>query len=51
MTELTTVLEKQADSYADYDFYNSIGDTGMAQNSWAMVLYYQQRIVELTQEH
>jgi hypothetical protein len=50
MTELETVLDKQADSYADYEFYNSVGDVGMAQESWDMVLYFQQRIAELTQE-
>lgn len=49
MTELDTVLTKQADSYADYEFYNSIGDFNMAQDSWEMVLYYQKRIQQLTQ--
>lgn len=48
---LDQILIKQALAYEDYEFYRGVGDWALAEAAWEMVLYYQQRIVVLTQEH
>lgn len=48
---LDQILIKQALAYEDYEFYRRVGDWALAEDAWEMVLYYQQRIATLTQEH